>query len=137
VSSTWGANLKTLRQVYQAMILPQMLYGCSAWYKTRLLHPSGELYKSQSRMARLLAPIQKRAAQIIARAFRTTAASAVEIEAYLLPIGQQIQKTSLQTTLRILSTPLYTTISAQSNTKSKTNRSLLTGASQKHSTETI
>jgi hypothetical protein len=76
-------------------------------------------------MARLLAPIQKRAAQINTGTFRTTAASVVEIEAYLLPIGQQMQKTSLQTTFRILSTPLYTTISAQRNTESKTNRSLL------------
>ena len=40
-SSTWGANLVTLRQVYQAMILPQVLYGCSAWYKSRNRYTSG------------------------------------------------------------------------------------------------
>ena len=31
-SSTWGTGLINLRQVYRAMIVPQMLYGCSAWH---------------------------------------------------------------------------------------------------------
>lgn len=31
-SSTWGAGTINLRQVYRAMIIPQMLYGCSAWH---------------------------------------------------------------------------------------------------------
>lgn len=77
-SSTWGANLNTLRQVYQAMILPQMLYGCSTWHKARPHRPSGKPYMNSSRMAHILAPIQKRAALIITGAFRTTAANAVE-----------------------------------------------------------
>jgi hypothetical protein len=31
-SSTWGTGMINLRQVYRAMIVPQMLYGCSAWH---------------------------------------------------------------------------------------------------------
>ena len=31
-SSTWGTGLVNLRQVYRAMVIPQMLYGCSAWH---------------------------------------------------------------------------------------------------------
>ena len=46
-SSTWGASLNTLRQVYQAMILPQMLYRCSAWYRTRPHRPSGKTIHEQ------------------------------------------------------------------------------------------
>jgi hypothetical protein len=89
------------------MILPQVLYGCSAWYKSRNRHTSGNPHKTKSKMAHILAPLHRRAAQIITGTFRTTAASAAEVEVYLLPIDQLLEKTSLHTTLRILSTPLY------------------------------
>jgi hypothetical protein len=29
--STWGAGVTELRKIYQAVIIPQMMYGCSAW----------------------------------------------------------------------------------------------------------
>jgi hypothetical protein len=106
-SSTWGANLVTLRQVYQAMILPQILYGCSTWYKSRPYRAPGKPHLNKSRLAHALAPIQRRAAQIITGAFRTMAANAVEIESYLLPLDQQMEKTSFHSALRIISSPLY------------------------------
>lgn len=30
--STWGGNLHTVRQMYEAVVLPQMTYCCSTWY---------------------------------------------------------------------------------------------------------
>ena len=75
-SSAWGANVATLRLVYRAMIMPRILYGCSAWFTAREHRPLRQAYKSKSRTAHLLTPIQRRAAQIITGAFRTTAANA-------------------------------------------------------------
>ena len=106
-SSTWGANVATLRLVYRAMIVPRILYACSAWFTARRHRPTGQVYKSKSRTAHLLTPVQRRAAQIIMGAFRTTAANAVEVEAHLLPIDQQMERSSLHSALRMLSCPAY------------------------------
>ena len=102
--STWGSSLIAMRKVYQAVIIPQMLWGLSAWYcPAARAMPRGELDKLTNELIK----IQKRAAILISGAFRGTAGAALDTELHILPIKLRIQQIVEETTIRILTGPQW------------------------------
>lgn len=93
--STWGAGLIQLRQVYQAVVLPAILYGCSAWHTLKT--------DSEHRQTRLrtLNQIHTRAMAAITGAFRATATVALNIETHQLPMQCLLEKQALEVLTQI------------------------------------
>jgi ribonuclease HI len=96
--STWGAGVTELRKIYQAVVIPQIMYGCSVWSIAR---DHGEGYTKQTIDS--LKTLQAKAARIIGGAYKATSGPALDVELHLLPVKHQIWKTSVGTVSRILS----------------------------------
>ena len=97
--STWGMGLKDLRRVYQAVVVPQIMYGCSAW---SIAKDKGLGYTQKT--MDILNGLQTRAARIIAGAFEATSGPALNTELFLLPMAQQVWKHNAESANRLLST---------------------------------
>ncbi len=102
--STWGGNYKSLRQLYQAVVVPQISYCCSVWYQ-----PEGSPGHNKTQLSSLQ-QIQSQAARKITGAFKATSIPALDIEAALLPVKQQLEKLTSEAVLRISISPSYGSI---------------------------
>lgn len=89
-ASTWGLRTLELRQLYQAVVLPQLGYAASAWW--------GDL---TSKQINALHAVQKEGLRVATGAFRATARTALEVEIFIPPIHLNLQHTVNQTTLRM------------------------------------
>jgi ribonuclease HI len=101
-SSTWGASLSAMRRIYQAVVIPQMLFGVSAWYQPMVISKM----KARS-ISQPFVTIQKRAACLISGAFRTTAAEALNTELYLPPIAIHMNRLVKETAVRLRTGPAF------------------------------
>jgi hypothetical protein len=90
--STWGMSLKDMRRIFQAVVVPQIMYGCSAWSIAR----DAGLGYTQKTMD-ILDGLQTRAARVIAGASKATSGPALNNELFLLPHDT----TGLETQCRI------------------------------------
>lgn len=82
--STWGVSLPGMRKIYQAVVVPQLLYGLSAWF----CPATGALpARERNRITAAFARIQKRAAIIGSGAFKGTSGEALDVELFLRPMA--------------------------------------------------
>ncbi|KAG9245883.1 hypothetical protein BJ878DRAFT_499392, partial [Calycina marina] len=87
-----------------------MTYGCSVW---SVAHEHGEAYIDRHYTKQTiysLQTLQAKAGRIIGGAYKATSGPALDVELYLLPIEQQIWKTSAETVGRILSSDRMPTL---------------------------
>lgn len=98
--STWGMGLKDIRQIYQAVVVPQIFYASSAWGVNKT---TKEGHTKQ--LTTTLGSIQAKAARVIGGAFKATSIPALNVEMHLLPMKQQLWKMKNMALARILATP--------------------------------
>jgi hypothetical protein len=91
-----------MRQIYQTLIIPQLLYCSAAWFDPA--NPDVPAV-TQNKIVRSFAAIQKRAALLIGGASKDTAAEALNTELHILPIKLQFQRRAGETAVRIITGP--------------------------------
>lgn len=104
--SVWEAKFPRMRQMLLSVVIPQLTYACSVWYI-----PYGETKYRKSQLKQLVS-IQYQANRVITGAYKATSAPALNIETYTLPIEQKLDQLTCTSALRIVTSPLYSTIIA-------------------------
>jgi hypothetical protein len=110
--SNWGVSLMDMRRIYASTVLLQMMYACSIWSNASA---KGKWYRKKT--LNTLKSLQARAARAICGTYKATSNAALDVEAFLLPIEQQIWKHNTGTVTRLLSsTDIAATSGFQMNT---------------------
>ncbi len=99
--STWWGNYIALRKIFKAVIIPQITYGASIWHTPKVEKGN------RKRLVLQLAQVQALGTRLITGAFKATSAQALNVEAYLTPIGLELDKRTYQTAAHLCSGPLY------------------------------
>lgn len=97
-SSTRGVRMSDMRKIYNGVVVPQMMYACSAWSNSR-----ANSIPYAVKILDTLRSLQARGARTICGAFKATSRAALDVEAYLLPVAQQIEKHNMHILGRIMS----------------------------------
>ena len=111
--STWGGNFLALRQIFKAVIIPQITYRALVWQT-----PSGKK-RHRKALVMQLAQVQALETRLITKVFKKTSTQALNIEAYLTLIGLELDKKVHQTAVCLHSGSFYSTITQNRSTHPK------------------
>lgn len=103
-ASTWGCNLLKLRQIYLAVIVPQLTYACSVWYL-----PPGEKGDRKGLLA-TFESVKAKAIRTITGAYKATSSPALDIEAGILPLKLRLEMLLGESLLRLATSTRYSHI---------------------------
>jgi hypothetical protein len=93
-----------MRMIYQGVVIPQLLWGVSAWYSPGShIVPARQLNQIVAKLIR----IQRRAAILISGAFKSTAGMALDIELFMVLIRLQMQQIIEETAIRLRTGPVW------------------------------
>lgn len=102
-NSAWGLEMQAVRKLYRAVVVPSVLYCCSAWYT-----PGATDYKgTQNKILKVLNGIQKRAAIGISGAYKRVAYDSLNILCHLQPIEYTLEQHAAAALLRLKSSPNF------------------------------
>jgi ribonuclease HI len=97
-SAKWGINYINLRRLFLSIVIPRMFYGAIIWHR-----PGGRGCIGQ---ASKLASAQRTLTRLITGAFRTTSNAALDLEASIIPISFNLEKTVISACIRLLTLPI-------------------------------
>ncbi len=119
--SAWGVPYEGLRNLYRAMILPNLLYACSVWYTAQ----AKEYTVRGNKINQLLRKIQKKAACVISGDFKNVGGASLDIGCHLLSVREALEEAIAEAALRLqtcLSSPTARTSTIPRTTRSYTMR---------------
>jgi len=102
--STWEANALNLRRIYQTCVISKALYACSLWYSSE---KGFDTVKLENAVMKTLISVQRRATRMIAKIFRNTSESALNVKLYLMSVKQMLEKTFEETLIRLRTSQVY------------------------------
>lgn len=100
--ASWGTPSKLTRQLYQAVVIPRVMYAASVWLQPTYKRNSDILLRGSIGIASRLGRTQRAAAISILGAMRT---SPLEVHAFLQPTTSLIQDLLYRSALRMARLP--------------------------------
>jgi len=102
---TKGIPLRLMRQLYQAIAIPKMLYAADLWFTPAFRDGSDVPERGSLGVAKRMTTVQRMAALAMTGAMRSTATDILEVHANLPPITLLLQNMCHRAIVRIASHP--------------------------------
>ena len=103
--TTWGVSTGLIRQLYQAVVVPRVMYAASVWIRPVYKQGSESPQRGSIGVATRLARTQRTAAITILGALRSSPADSLDLHAYLLPTPLLIQQILHRSMVRMATLP--------------------------------